>query len=139
MKWSFTSSSGTEQFVSSPAIDYDGAIYIATSAGNIYKLDPAAGAVTWVSTPNNGGDVFYSSPCVDQLDKDHNGGIYIGSHGGFVYCINKLDGTLRWLFTANGSVDSSVSISPAGFNVIFGSSDNNVYCVDNGEIGRAHV
>ncbi len=132
VKWSFTSSSGTEQFISSPAIDYDGAIYVATSAGNIYKLDPAAGAVTWVSTPNNGGDVFYSSPCLDQLDKDHNGGIYIGSHGGFVYCVNKLDGTLRWQFKANGSVDSSVSISPAGFNVIFGSLDNNVYCVDNG-------
>lgn len=119
IKWSFTTDSSIE---SSPAIGSDGIIYIVSTKGTVYAINPD-GTKKWeytICAPSS------SSPV-------------IGSDGTVYVCcnVNKLhalesDGTIKWIFDAGAgySIVSTPAIDNAG-NLYFGSSDRKIYCVKN--------
>lgn len=78
---------------SSPAIGADGTIYIGSSNGCLYAIDPQGGLKwcfqTW-------GGIFHSSPAIGT-----DGIIYIGSYNGRVYAIDQ-NGNWKYFIEPNG-------------------------------------
>jgi outer membrane protein assembly factor BamB len=87
-KWSLVI--GKSWVDSSPVIDNDGNIYVASVDGyNICAVYPN-GTKKWDFVTGN---MVYSSPTLDN-----NGTVYCGSHDGYMYAIYASNGTLKWKF-----------------------------------------
>lgn len=146
VKWQFKTG-GT--IVSSPAI-VDGVVYIGSSDGGLYAVDQKTGQQKW-KTPTRG--PIASSPAVAD------GLVFFLSYDGGLYCLDANTGARKWRFATtferrfeakslHGSSPSEQTVpdghdvflsSPAVFNgrVYFGSSDGNIYAVDE-KIGVLH-
>lgn len=114
---------------SSPAIDEDGHIYIASTrlneqgsltAGKLHALYPN-GTERWTFERDIG---IASSPAVGD-----DGRIYIGVGDGHLFAIDKDDGSEVWRFGVAGPVFSSPSIGADG-TVYIGAYDHNLYAVN---------
>ena len=75
--------------VSRPALGQS-ALFIASSFGTAYSINPATGAINWqvALTATNG---FYTTPVVAA-----NGYVYFQSDADMLYCVNQADGTVIW-------------------------------------------
>ena len=104
---------------SSPAIGADGTIYVGSSDGNLYAINPT-GSLKWSYT--TGGYIIYSSPAIGA-----DGTIYVGSDDG-LYAINPT-GSLKWSYITRGSVHSSPAIGADG-TIYVGSSDHHLYAIN---------
>ncbi|MFX1255693.1 MAG: PQQ-binding-like beta-propeller repeat protein [Promethearchaeota archaeon] len=102
VKWSFT---GGDRFLSSPAIDTNGTIYLGCRDNKLYAIY-ANGTSYWNYT--TGDDIAYSSPAIDR-----NGTIYIGSLDNHTYAIFP-NGTLKWSVDVGYNVLSSPAIDANG-------------------------
>jgi outer membrane protein assembly factor BamB len=116
LKWSFTTGDLIE---SSPAIGADGTIYVGSSDGKLYAINPD-GSQKWSFT--TGGQIF-SSPAIGA-----DGTIYVGSADNKLYAINP-DGSQKWSFTTGYWIGSSPAIGDDG-TIYFGSYDNKLYAIN---------
>ncbi len=114
-----------EEMDSSPAVDTDGNVYVATRAGFFYKLDNQ-GIEQWSATV---GDVFFSSALID--DK---GLIYIVSFAGnntsTVLSFDP-DGNEMWSHELPAIVDASLNLGPDG-TLYIGAFDGTMYAIEAG-------
>ncbi|MCF6147445.1 MAG: PQQ-binding-like beta-propeller repeat protein [Candidatus Kuenenia sp.] len=108
-----------DEFVSSPVLGEDGAIYIGNIGGEFFSITPN-GTRNWVYEC---GDI-YSTATVDI-----NGTIYFGSDDGYFYALDE-DGGLKWRFLANQSISSSPVINPQNGVLYFGDEGNYLYVLD---------
>ncbi|MDH4035684.1 MAG: PQQ-binding-like beta-propeller repeat protein, partial [candidate division Zixibacteria bacterium] len=120
-KWSYPMG-GCE---SSPAIGFDGTIYMGSYDSCVYALvDMGTHAVEkWKY--KTGGKVD-ASPTVDA-----DGTIYIGSRDGNLYALRPEDGSVKWSYPTGGGIASSVTIGGDGY-IYVGSDDGKLYALGNG-------
>jgi outer membrane protein assembly factor BamB len=104
VKWTFVT--GNSIGTASPSIAPDGTVYIASTDGYLYALNPADGSLKW-KTQTGGGK---SSPAVGA-----DGTVYVGGADGKLHAINPIDGSFKWqvVLTAT-SVESSPAIGIDG-------------------------
>lgn len=111
---------------SSPII-VDTAVVFGCNDGKVYSISKNYGNQAWTYDPGTATS-FTSSPIyVASVDQ-----VYIGAKDGNMYAITPAapNGLLRWRYATNGPIESS-PISYGG-NIIFGSYDKTVYCIDSG-------
>ena len=89
---------------SSPAIDYDGTIYMGSNNGHLYAVNPN-GTQKWRFETNGS---IQSSPAINE-----DGTIYVGSGDNIFYAINP-DGTLKWKYDSEFYIYSSPAIGADG-------------------------
>jgi outer membrane protein assembly factor BamB len=123
-KWHFTTG---DHIPSSPAIGFDGTIYIGSVDNNLYAINPD-GTEKWHFTADSG--IRWSSPTID-----HNGTVYIGSLDNKFYAINP-DGTEKWNYKIDDKVDSdaydvesSAAIGSDG-TIYFGCNNGKLYALN---------
>jgi outer membrane protein assembly factor BamB len=107
----------------SPAIGEDGTIYIGTSGGIMFAMNPS-GILKWQFVTHSG-QFTYSSPSIGP-----DGTIYIGSASSdfSLYAFTSI-GSLKWQFVSANQIFASPSITPDG-NIVFNLySSNYVYCI----------
>jgi outer membrane protein assembly factor BamB/Mg-chelatase subunit ChlD len=117
-KWNFTTPTGGGIY-SSPAIDYDGTIYIGCNDNRLYALTPY-GTEKWYYTT---GGVVQSSPAIGS-----DGMIFFGSADYKFYALTP-NGTKLWDFTTGYKVMSSPAIHTDG-TIYFTSMDKKLYALD---------
>jgi len=116
LKWKFKTG-GIVQ--SSPAVGYDGTIYVGSSDGYLYAVNPD-GTLKWKFMAK--GEIW-SSPTVGS-----DGTVYIGSDDFHVYAVNS-NGTQKWKYITGSYVESTPALSADG-TIYFGSYDNNFYALN---------
>ena len=97
---------------SSPAIGFDGTIYIGSNDHNLYAVS-SGGIQQWMKPT---GDVILSSPAVGA-----DGTVYVGSHDGKLYSF-AASGTQNWAAGTGGAISSSPAVNVDG-TVYVGSND----------------
>lgn len=107
---------------SSPTV-FDTLLIYGCYDGNVYATDRVDGSSVWTYASPSAGNQFYSSPVVSGNY------VYIGGlNDGVMYCLNVFSGNLKWGYPTGGGIQSSPIVY--GGNVIFGSNDYNLYCID---------
>jgi outer membrane protein assembly factor BamB len=66
------------------------ALFVASSFGNAYAINPATGGIVWQKSLSTS-DGFSTSPVVAA-----NGYVYFQSDADVLYCVNQADGTVIW-------------------------------------------
>jgi len=116
-EWNFLTSSPVS---SSPSVDIARNLLIAaTNEGIVYALNAENGAEQWDSLI---GPLNMSSPAISS-----NGLIFIGSTDQNLYCLNETNGQIVWNYTTSGELVSSPALTQE--NVLFASTDGNLYCI----------
>jgi len=70
------------------------AIFVGTSFGKAYSINPTTGAINWqktLKTPYGPDEQFSTTPIVTA-----NGYVYIQSENDVLYCLNQADGLVIW-------------------------------------------
>ena len=105
---------------SSPVIDNQGIIYVASVIGSKLCAVYPNGSIKWEFYMD---DWVYCSPALGE-----DGTIYVGSNDGYMYAIY-LNGTLKWRFNAGGNaIGSAPSLADDG-TIYFGGTSGYLYAV----------
>lgn len=117
--WSFNTST---ILASSPAIGFDGAIYITADDGNLYAID-ATGSIRWAYVTGDAG--MRSSPAIGS-----DGTVYIGSASG-LHAVGA-NAISKWTYTSATGPDLALSAPAlaADGTVYIGSNDGNLYAIN---------
>jgi outer membrane protein assembly factor BamB len=104
--------------VSSPAIGYDGSVYVGSTDHHLYALS-RSGQLRW--RYKTGGMIIASAAvgCDDT--------IFVGSADGYLYALSS-DGLLHYKYKTGGKIISSPAVGSDGV-VYFGSDDGHVYAL----------
>ena len=102
-----------------PNIAADGTLYIPSTDGILYALDPS-GTLKWSFVT---GSSISASPAVSD-----DGSIVFGATNGQLFSLDP-DSALNWSYHANGSIISAPAIASDG-TIYFGSTDRNLYAID---------
>ena len=116
-RWVFPTGDGV---FSSPAMGWDGTIYVGSYDKNLYAINPD-GTQKWAFP--TGGYILSSSPAIGS-----DGSIYVGSYDFNLYAINP-DGSQKWVFPTGDAVNSSPAIGTDG-TIFVGSLDDNLYAIN---------
>ena len=122
--WTFTPPTAGS-FFSSAASAYN-KIFVGSTNGYVYALDPWTRAIIW-SYYTNG--VIWSSPAISD------GKVFIGSESNNLYSFNANQtnpATARWIFNTYGNVDSSPAISDGRVCVGTFGNGGRIYCIGSG-------
>ncbi|XP_035697254.1 uncharacterized protein YxaL-like [Branchiostoma floridae] len=111
---------------STPVINKDGTLFVATVGGSVLAVDIRRGKLKWEKVL---GGEMQSSPALDN-----DGFLYIGSGDGQLLKLKQKDGAIVWKFPAGEEVWSSPRLDKHG-RVYIGSISGPVFCVDR-ETGR---
>ncbi len=105
----------------SPVVAADGTIFVGSTDGIFYALNPD-GTVKWTNTdPLN----FVVSTAAIGSD----GTLYFGSNDNMIYAVNSVDGTTKWTYTTGGAVTSSPTVAADG-TIYVGSDDFSLYALN---------
>ncbi len=116
-KWRYRTTSDIE---SSPVVDSDGIIYVASvSNARLYTLYPN-GTLKW---SYQAGGLLWSTPALSE-----DGTIYVGSWDDYLHAINP-NGTRKWRFNAEDSISSSPAISNDG-TIYFGCNNKKFFAIN---------
>jgi hypothetical protein len=125
-----SSTSGTPFYLagpatSSPAVDANGTIYVAsgTSQGEVMAFNPGSGTAQW-TYPLTLGVTAPSTPGVGL------GLVVIGASNHHVYALSASTGTAVWNSFTGDVVESSPVIAGGNHVIYFGSDDGNIYAYD---------
>jgi len=116
LKWNYNTVSSLGN--SSPAIGNDGTVYVGSSDGKFYAVNPN-GTHKWSYTT---GSTFSSTPAIGP-----NGTIYCGSYDGKLHAL-KRNGSRKWSYTTGGRIHSAPAIGRDG-TIYVGSYDNKLYAL----------
>lgn len=103
-------------------------VYVPCLSGELFCLERATGKTVWTYktvdnvAPNNFAPGFKSSPTVAG------DAVYLGDEDGIFHAIDLATGKGRWRFLTGGEIYSSAAVTDG--RIIFGSYDNNLYCLD---------
>jgi len=97
----------------------DSIVYVASTSGIVYGLDPASGKVKWQFQA--GGPVA-STPTID------NGTIYFGCDDHNFYAVDLASASVKWTFPTTEPIDTRPPIYNG--TVYFASGNGNLYAVD---------
>jgi outer membrane protein assembly factor BamB len=100
--WEFQTGGGA----SSPAIGFDGTVYVGSDDGKVYAINGATGDKVWEFQT---GGMVDSSPCVGP-----DGTIFIGSSDAQVYALDGATGHKLWSFATVPWVSSSPALAANG-------------------------
>ena len=114
MKWEFKTGDSIE---GAPAIA-NGVVYIASLDKYLYAIDLATGRQKWKVKLG----AMKGSPSVKG------GRVYVGNLDGMFYCLKTTDGTKVWEFATMGEIMAGCNFH--GDNVLIGSHDSTLYCLD---------
>jgi outer membrane protein assembly factor BamB len=114
LKWSYDCHGS---LYSSPAVDYQGSVYIASTDNNLYSLN-SGGSLKWSYAA---GDYIQSSPSLDRFGRVYVGGGYSNSILAF-----DLSGVMEWSYRAGNVAVSPMTCDDDG-RVFTGFYDNNIY------------
>jgi len=117
-RWIFNSPE-LGRFESPPAIGTDGTIYLGSTDGKLYAVNPDS-TLKWKFATDA---VIYDSPIIDK-----DGTIYIGSFDNCLYAINP-DGSLKWRYKTDDLIISPAAIGEDG-TIYFGSGDKHIYALN---------
>jgi outer membrane protein assembly factor BamB len=121
IRWKFKAQDGIE----GAAAIVDGTVYIGSLDEHLYALDLATGRLKWSyqTDPAKGTKVgpLRASPSV------RDGLVYVGDADGIFHCVEAATGNKRWTFDSGAEITSSANF--AGDTVLFGSSDESLYCL----------
>lgn len=115
LNWKYDAGSPIE---SAPVL-YNGQLIITAGAGGVHAVNALNGTPAWTSAVPSSAGATVSAPY-----------IYIGGLDGALHALNATTGVSVWQYNPN--TNSTILSSPVvyGGNIIFGSSDYNVYCID---------
>jgi outer membrane protein assembly factor BamB len=113
-KWTFKAGDTIE---GAPVVA-DGVVYFSSLDKHLYALDLATGKQKWKVKLGPA----KASPSLKG------GRIYLGDLDGKFYSVNAADGKVIWTFEADGEIQASANFH--GNNIIFGSHDSNLYCLN---------
>jgi outer membrane protein assembly factor BamB len=118
-KWSFKTGDGkrTGGIEGAPAV-VDGIVYVASFDKHLYAIELATGKMKWKTKIG----YVKASPAVKG------GRIFVGDLEGKFHCVDATDGKVLWTFEAGAEIQASANFH--GDNVIFGSHDSNLYCLN---------
>ena len=120
-------------------VDNDGKLEILVGSDDeeIYCLNGEDGSLLWNYTIEQG---IRSSPALGDVDGDGKFEVIVGSNDRGIYCLNGEDGSLLWNYTivpSNatwGEIWSSPALGDVDgdgrLEVVVGSNDKNVHCLD---------
>jgi outer membrane protein assembly factor BamB len=129
LRWSFMTGGAVygSPAISSPLDNGMGGtqsrVYIGSYDSKLYCLTTNNGNELWNYLNPKISPLTYSSPCIGPT-----GLIYFGSIDGTMWCIedNQSAGILKWSYKTGAAIESTPTVTTNG-NLIFGSSDNNLY------------
>lgn len=110
----------TDGAIKGPVAVYDGAAFVGSWDGHLYRVDLETGAVDW--RHETGGKVM-SGPAVDP-GRDV---VYVGSHDRHVHAVG-VGGDPKWRFRTGGWITGCPSV--VGDRVLVGSYDGHLYALD---------
>lgn len=113
--WRFSTGAGIE---SNPIIAADGTVYVGSSDGALYALNPD-GTLRWRFEAQGG--VMTPALLPD-------GGLVVGSLDDHLYALAP-DGALRWRFATGGNIEGAPTVDPKGI-IYFGSGDGSLYSLN---------
>lgn len=113
-RWTFKTGDSIE---GAPAV-VGGMVYVASLDKHLYAIELATGKQKWKVKLG----AAKASPSVKE-DR-----IYLGDLDGKFFCVNRADGKVLWTFEADAEIQASANFH--GNNIIFGSHDSNLYCLD---------
>lgn len=117
-KWTFSAGNAkTGGIEGAPAI-VGGVVYVASLDKHLYALDLATGKQKWKVKLGP----MKASPCV-KGDR-----VFVGDLDGKFYCLKSADGSKVWEFETLGEITSGCNFH--GNNVLIGSHDATLYCLD---------
>jgi outer membrane protein assembly factor BamB len=119
VKWAFQTGEGKKRdaIESAPAV-VGGIVYVSSLDRHLYAIDLTTGKQKWKTKLS----FMKASPAVK------NGRVYVGDLEGRFYCVDAADGRVLWKFEANGEIQAGANFH--GDNIIFGSHDSNLYCLN---------
>ena len=130
LNWSYPTSDRVD---ASPVLGINDEVFFVSRDGYMRSLSTLSGGLNWEVFV---GDVFYSSPVVDQNGRTYVIG-YTGGGENHLFAFDS-DGTKAWdtndtdcPFVIGGIVDSSLALSSDG-KLYYGCYDNRIYCIDVG-------
>lgn len=100
-----------------PAV-VDGVVYVATLDKHLYALELATGKEKWKTKLG----YMKASPAVKG------GRVYIGDVENVFHCVDAANGKELWKFETGGEINAAANFH--GDNVIFGSYDSKLYCLN---------
>ena len=128
--WSFPTSDRVD---ASPVLGINDEVFFVSRDGYLRSLSTLTGNLNWDAFV---GDVFYSSPVVDQNGRAYVIG-YTGDGENHLFAFDS-DGTIAWdtsdthcPFEIGGIVDASLALSSDG-KLYYGCYDKHIYCIDVG-------
>ena len=130
LNWSFPTSDRVD---ASPVLGINDEVFFVSRDGYLRSLSTLTGNLNWDAFV---GDVFYSSPVVDENGRTYIIG-YTGGGENHLFAFDS-DGTKAWdtndtasPFAIGGIVDSSLTLGSDG-RLYYGCYDNRIYCIDVG-------
>jgi len=111
--WTFPS----QRAVEGTAAIVNGVVYIGSMDDHLYAIDLATGKEKW---KYKGGPI--KAPVAYR-----EGFLYVGDADGKFHCVDAAKGTKKWVFETEGEIVSGVNF--AGDKMLFGSGDENLYCL----------
>ena len=94
-----------------------GTVYVGAMDEHLYALDLANGKEKW----------RYKAGPIKVSPAVREGAVYVGDLDGIFHCVDVATGKPRWKFDTEAEVTSGASF--AGDNILFGSSDESLYCL----------
>jgi parallel beta-helix repeat protein len=108
---------GQPSFYSAPLVA-QGALFVATAAGDLWKFDPASGQPVWKRSL---GGSIYASPVYSSA------GVLVGDNDGILHLVDFDSGRTITSYRAGGAIQSQVLVT--GNRLYFGSRDRNLHAL----------
>ena len=111
--WTFK----TKDTVEAAAAITDGVVYIGSLDERLYALQLKSGEKIW----------DYKAGPIAAPPSGRGGFVYVGDSDGVLHCVDAIAGKKKWSYETGGLIKSGINF--AGDSILFGSSDEHLYCL----------
>jgi outer membrane protein assembly factor BamB len=113
VRWKFEAKDAVE----GAAAIADETVYVGAADELLYALDLQSGRQKWAYKAGP----FKAPPSV------HKGAVYVGDQDGIFHCVDAATGAKRWSFETGSEISGGANF--AGDTILFGSGDEQLYCL----------